>query len=100
MIKLGEYRRVMEDVRKAAKLKRTCVEILLWGADMDWFSQYEIGKHLKISDPPIISAMQELLEGNFVKIAREYKAGLSRKYVLTRKGRTLVINFNAMMQNI
>jgi len=100
MINLGEYHRVMEEIRRTLKLRTLCVEILLYGSNMEWFSQYEVRKHMLASDPSIISAMQELTEGGYVRIARQYSPGLSRKYVLSRKGRQLVINFNTMMKNV
>jgi DNA-binding PadR family transcriptional regulator len=100
MIKLGKYRGVMEDLRKENKLKRIEVEILLYGAEMQWFSQYESGKEMRASDKSIIDAMARLLEGGWVRIAREYQPGRSRKYILTAKARRLTTLFNTKMYNL
>ena len=100
MIKLGNYRRVMEELRKKHELKRIEVEVLLFAQHIEWFSQYDACKGLSASDKSIKDAMARLTGMGYTKIAREYKPKLCRKYVMTRKARSLVIMFNTKMFNV
>ena len=101
MIKLGIYRRVMEELRKQHNLKRMEVEVLLYAQDVVCFSQYDACKGLIASDKSIKDAMARLTSMGYTRIARQYApGGVCRKYVMTRKARSLVIMFNTKMYNI
>lgn len=100
MVKIGLFQLHVRDIAKKYKITNLEVCILLYGSENMMFTQYEIGKKVPASRPVVINSMRNLTESGWTRIVVERKPGVSRKYSITGKGRSLVTEFNFILGNL
>jgi ribosomal protein L19E len=101
MIKLGNFRSKAEDIRHMHNLKRIEFDVLLWGAEREWFSAAETETAMRISLQSTRDALTVLVEKGYVRITRNHQpGGIPRRYSITGKARSIVIMFNTIMKNV
>lgn len=96
IIKLGTYRKHATIQRKKHKITNLDFDVVLYAAQKTWVTQYDLLKDVTNSRTSIIKSLTYLVERGFMKVAQENtfgKRAVSRKYVITAKGRKMVTDF-------
>lgn len=99
-IKLGLFKLYVRQLAKKNNISPLEVEILLYGSENTLFSQYKIVRDVPACKPTVIASMKRLHDGGWVKIAVQHHTGVSRKYVISGKARSLITELNLMLGNI
>ena len=100
MINIGTFQLTVSEIAKKNSLKKYEVDVLLYASENPSFTQYQVQKFVPACRPSVMSAMKRLTTGGWVRIVMERKPGVSRKYALSGKGRSLVTEFNIILGNL
>jgi len=97
---LGMYRSHANVLRKEYGITPLDFDIVLYMAEHDAVSQYELLKHVSSSRASVRGSLQYLVKSNMIKVVRRHRPGVGGRsglYTITGKARQMVTSFYMMM---
>ena len=98
--KLGHYRKNVNVIRKKYNITPLDFDVMLYIADKDMTTKYEMLKNLSNSKGSVQVAITYLHKKGLIKATREYRRGIHgfpSGWIVTGKGRSIITEFYMAM---
>lgn len=98
--KLGTYRGTVNKIRKKYRITPLDFDIMLYISERDLTSKYDILKNVTNSKGTVQKSITYMHKMGYIRDARPYRTGakgFSSGWVLTGKGRSVVLEFYMVM---
>jgi len=98
--KLGRYRQTVNTIRKEYKVSGLDFDIILFAAEQDVVSQYDLLKNVSNSKGSVRQCLTYLEKTGYLKVVRKARTGVRGMpggYAITGKARKMVMDFYMKM---